>query len=72
MTTLGVLGGGVKAVAVAAKAHVLAEMGVDAPKVIAVERTGVGAKDNVFSMGFMFSFTPPSILALDFASTESP
>lgn len=43
MTTLAVLGAGVKAVAVAAKAAVLAEMGVDVPEVIAVERTGVGA-----------------------------
>ncbi|MGH3961573.1 NADPH-dependent L-lysine N(6)-monooxygenase MbtG [Mycobacterium sp.] len=43
MTTLAVLGAGVKAVAVATKAAVLAEMGVDAPEVIAVERTGVGA-----------------------------
>jgi mycobactin lysine-N-oxygenase len=43
MTTLAMLGAGVKAVAVAAKASVLREMGVDAPDVIAVERTGVGA-----------------------------
>ncbi|MGH3552261.1 MAG: NADPH-dependent L-lysine N(6)-monooxygenase MbtG [Mycobacterium sp.] len=43
MTTLAVLGAGVKAVAVAAKASVLREMGVDAPEVIAVERTGVAA-----------------------------
>ena len=43
MTTLAVLGAGVKAVAVAAKAHVLGEMGVEAPDVVAVERTGVGA-----------------------------
>lgn len=43
MTTLAVLGAGVKAVAVAAKAFVLREMGVDTPDVIAVERTGVGA-----------------------------
>jgi mycobactin lysine-N-oxygenase len=43
MTTLAVLGAGVKAVAVAAKAAVLAEMGIDVPEVIAVERTGVGA-----------------------------
>ena len=43
MTTLAVLGAGVKAVAVAAKAHVLSEMGVDAPNVVAVERIGVGA-----------------------------
>jgi mycobactin lysine-N-oxygenase len=43
VTTLAVLGAGVKAVAVAAKAFVLREMGVDTPDVIAVERTGVGA-----------------------------
>lgn len=43
MSTLAVLGAGAKAVAVAAKASVLAEMGVDTPDVIAVERTGVGA-----------------------------
>ncbi|MCV7401226.1 NADPH-dependent L-lysine N(6)-monooxygenase MbtG [Mycobacterium fragae] len=43
MTTLAVLGAGVKAVAVAAKAFVLREMGVDTPDVITVERTGVGA-----------------------------
>lgn len=43
MTTLAVLGAGVKAVAVAAKAFVLREMGVDTPDVIAVERTAVGA-----------------------------
>jgi mycobactin lysine-N-oxygenase len=43
MTTLAVLGAGVKAVAVAAKAHVLGEMGVDTPNVVAIERTGVGA-----------------------------
>jgi mycobactin lysine-N-oxygenase len=43
VTTLAVLGAGVKAVAVAAKAAVLREMGIDAPEVIAVERTGVGA-----------------------------
>ena len=43
MTTLAVLGAGVKAVAVAAKAHVLSEMGVEAPDVVAIERTGVGA-----------------------------
>jgi mycobactin lysine-N-oxygenase len=41
--TVAVLGAGVKAVAVAAKASVLREMGVEAPDVIAVERTGVGA-----------------------------
>jgi mycobactin lysine-N-oxygenase len=43
MTTLAVLGAGAKAVAVAAKASVLKTMGVDAPVVIAVERTGVAA-----------------------------
>jgi len=41
--TLAVLGAGAKAVAVAAKASVLREMGVDAPEVVAVERIGVGA-----------------------------
>ncbi|GBE66267.1 L-lysine N6-monooxygenase MbtG [Mycobacterium sp. MFM001] len=43
MTTLAVLGAGAKAVALAAKASVLREMGVDTPDVIAVERTGVAA-----------------------------
>jgi mycobactin lysine-N-oxygenase len=43
MSTLAVLGAGVKGVAVAAKASVLRDMGVEAPEVIAVERTGVGA-----------------------------
>src|ERR1700744_5636538 len=43
MSTLAVIGAGVKAVAVAAKASVLRDMGVDAPEVIAVESTGVGA-----------------------------
>ena len=43
MTTLAVLGAGVKAVAIAAKAHVLREMGVEAPEVVVIERTGVGA-----------------------------
>src|ERR1700739_2127604 len=43
MSTLAVLGAGAKAVAVAAKASVLREMGVEVPDVIAVERTGVGA-----------------------------
>jgi mycobactin lysine-N-oxygenase len=43
MSTLAVLGAGAKAVAVAAKAFVLREMGVEVPDVIAVERTGVGA-----------------------------
>jgi mycobactin lysine-N-oxygenase len=43
MSTLAVLGAGAKAVAVAAKAFVLRDMGVEVPDVIAVERTGVGA-----------------------------
>lgn len=43
MSTLAVLGAGAKAVAVAAKAFVLREMGVAVPDVVAVERTGVGA-----------------------------
>jgi len=46
MSILAVLGAGAKAVAVAAKASVLREMGpdiLDTPDVIAVERTGVGA-----------------------------
>src|ERR1700761_9280732 len=43
MTTFAVLGAGVKAVAVAAKAFVLREMGVEAPEGGAVERLGVGA-----------------------------
>lgn len=43
MTTLAVLGAGPKAVAVAAKASVLREMGVETPDVIAIERTGVAA-----------------------------
>ncbi|MDD4866154.1 MAG: NADPH-dependent L-lysine N(6)-monooxygenase MbtG [Mycobacterium sp.] len=43
MSTLAVLGAGAKAVAVAAKAAVLQEMGVQVPDVIAVERLGVGA-----------------------------
>jgi mycobactin lysine-N-oxygenase len=41
--TLAVVGAGAKAVAVAAKAAVLRDMGVDAPEVVAVERTGVAA-----------------------------
>jgi mycobactin lysine-N-oxygenase len=41
MTTLAVLGAGAKAVAVAAKASVLREMGLGTTEVIAVERTGV-------------------------------
>jgi mycobactin lysine-N-oxygenase len=43
MTTLAVLGAGAKAVAVAAKAAALRDMGVDAPDVIAVERIAVAA-----------------------------
>jgi len=43
MSTLAVLGAGAKAVAVAAKAFVLREMGVDVPDVVAVERIGVAA-----------------------------
>lgn len=41
--TLAVIGAGAKAVAVAAKAAVLRDMGVDVPDVVAVERTGVAA-----------------------------
>src|SRR5215471_15691778 len=43
MSTLAVLGAGAKAVAVAAKAFALREMGVDVPDVVAVERAGVAA-----------------------------
>ena len=43
MSTLAILGAGAKAVAVAAKASVLRDMGVEVPDVIAVERTAVGA-----------------------------
>jgi mycobactin lysine-N-oxygenase len=43
MTTLAILGAGAKAVAVAAKASVLREMGVETPDVVAVERIGVAA-----------------------------
>ena len=43
MSTLAVVGAGAKAVAVAAKAAVLREMGVQAPEVVAVERTEVAA-----------------------------
>lgn len=43
MTRLGVIGAGAKAVAVAAKSSVLREMGVEAPEVVAIERTGVAA-----------------------------
>ena len=43
MTTVAVLGAGAKAVAVAAKAAALRDMGVGAPDVVAVERTAVAA-----------------------------
>ncbi|OBI18248.1 lysine 6-monooxygenase [Mycobacterium sp. E2462] len=43
MSTLAILGAGAKGVAVAAKAFVLREMGVEVPDVVVVERTGVGA-----------------------------
>jgi mycobactin lysine-N-oxygenase len=43
MNTLAVLGAGAKAVAVAAKAAVLRQMGLDAPDVVAVERTEIAA-----------------------------
>ncbi|MEE6179676.1 NADPH-dependent L-lysine N(6)-monooxygenase MbtG [Mycobacterium sp. 050134] len=43
MSTLAILGAGAKAVAVAAKASVLRDMGVEVPEVVAVERAGVGA-----------------------------
>jgi mycobactin lysine-N-oxygenase len=41
--TLAIIGAGAKAVAVAAKAAVLRDMGVEVPEVIAVERAGVAA-----------------------------
>jgi mycobactin lysine-N-oxygenase len=41
--TLAVVGAGAKAVAVAAKAAELRDMGVDVPEVVAVEKTGVAA-----------------------------
>ncbi len=41
--TLAIIGAGAKAVAVAAKAAVLQDVGVEVPEVIAVERTGVAA-----------------------------
>ncbi|MEY8015506.1 NADPH-dependent L-lysine N(6)-monooxygenase MbtG [Mycobacterium servetii] len=41
--TLAIVGAGAKAVAVAAKAAVLRELGVEVPEVVAVERTGVAA-----------------------------
>jgi mycobactin lysine-N-oxygenase len=43
MSTLAILGAGAKAVAVAAKACALREMGAEVPDVVAVERIGVGA-----------------------------
>ncbi|BBX42811.1 lysine 6-monooxygenase [Mycobacterium tuberculosis variant microti OV254] len=43
MSRLAILGAGAKAVAVAAKAKVLRDMGVEVPEVVAVERTAVGA-----------------------------
>lgn len=43
MSTLAVVGAGAKAVAVAAKAAVLREMGVATPEIVAVERTEVAA-----------------------------
>lgn len=43
MSTLAVLGAGAKATALAAKASVLAAMGVDTPDVVAVERRSVAA-----------------------------
>ena len=42
-TTLAIIGAGAKAVAVAAKAAVLREMGVEVPDVVAVERSDVAA-----------------------------
>lgn len=41
--TLAIIGAGAKAVAVAAKAAVLRDMGIDAAEVVAIERTGVAA-----------------------------
>ncbi|EUA26797.1 FAD-NAD(P)-binding family protein [Mycobacterium intracellulare] len=43
MSTLAIVGAGAKAVAVAAKASVLRDMGVEVPDVVAVERIGVAA-----------------------------
>jgi mycobactin lysine-N-oxygenase len=43
MSTLAILGAGAKAVAVAAKASALRDMGVEVPEVVAVERIGVAA-----------------------------
>lgn len=42
-STLAIVGAGAKAVAVAAKAAVLREMGIDTPDIVAIERTGVAA-----------------------------
>lgn len=41
--TLAIIGAGAKAVAVAAKAAVLRDMGIAAPRVVAIERTGIAA-----------------------------
>ncbi|HEY1440513.1 MAG TPA: lysine 6-monooxygenase, partial [Mycobacterium sp.] len=41
--TLAIIGAGAKAVAVAAKAAVLRDMGVDVADVVAIERSGVAA-----------------------------
>jgi mycobactin lysine-N-oxygenase len=41
--TLAIIGAGAKAVAVAAKAAVLREMGIEVPEVVAIERSGVAA-----------------------------
>ena len=41
--TVAIIGAGAKAVAVAAKAAVLRDMGVDVPDVVAIERSGVAA-----------------------------
>ena len=43
MSTLAIVGAGAKAVAVAAKASVLRDMGVEVPDVVAVDRIGVAA-----------------------------
>ena len=43
MSTLAVVGAGAKAVAVAAKAAEMRDMGVDVPDVVSIERTGVAA-----------------------------
>jgi mycobactin lysine-N-oxygenase len=41
--TLAIIGAGAKAVAVAAKAAVLREMGIEVPEILAIERSGVAA-----------------------------